>query len=202
MPYWNGRRAGKYRYASEVGIEDVEQFFEEWGDSRDVISGFLNWTWDVIDSTLVEVKMPTPSRHLVQEIADNLQDSSRLRNRMLGKQETEAAVREFLQHWRRDLVEAMEQHIRDRESSVYASQGYGRGSGGTLAPADARVLKNQLLRLGNENPALREHLRPILDRVAYKDGDYGDQSKNESFYPEDSQHVRRTEARYRRAYRR
>lgn len=52
------------------------------------------------------------------------------------------------------------------------------------------TLKQQLIRLGYQDPSLRDHLRPILDvltkKEAYKDGDYGDQSRNRAFYPEDN----------------
>lgn len=47
-------------------------------------------------------------------------------------------------------------------------------------------LKNQLIRLGSTNPELQKHLKPIL---SYLDGEYGDQSKNRAFYPEDSSHA-------------
>lgn len=50
-------------------------------------------------------------------------------------------------------------------------------------------LKEKLIKLGSDNPELQKNIRPILDhlsRTAYSDGDYGDQSKNRSFYPDDS----------------
>jgi hypothetical protein len=50
-------------------------------------------------------------------------------------------------------------------------------------------LKSQLIKLGYSNPELREHIRPVLDRMAYQNGNYGDQSKNRSFYPNDSVHI-------------
>lgn len=54
-----------------------------------------------------------------------------------------------------------------------------------------RNLKARLIRLGEESPELQEDIAPILEEIeeaekeGYVNGDYGDQSLNRSFYPEE-----------------
>lgn len=53
-------------------------------------------------------------------------------------------------------------------------------------------LKKQLIRLGSSHPDLQKDLVPVLDflsKEAYSNGDYGDQSKNRSFYPDSKEEV-------------
>jgi hypothetical protein len=93
---------------------DITDHFSSWGGHHTLRDGFVDWAWDARSETLAALQGLDEDglNQLVDDIAYSLRQSDQFRT--ADQADVDRASRDFLEHHRDELIEALRDSLNDR----------------------------------------------------------------------------------------
>ena len=85
---------------------DITDHFSSWGGHHTLRAGFVDWAWDMRAETLDALHGLVDADQLLGDIAYSLRQCEAFRT--AGQADVDRASSDFLEQWRDELIEALE----------------------------------------------------------------------------------------------